>query len=236
MPDSRIEFWPGLMKEIRAGSGGRVVVLNHPRDVHSGFKSVRRGELPLLCGRIEDRRGVPYSSSRRRGDQLGRDAIRPMRLLRDWFAALEPRPEVTAVGAESDSHDVSRFIVQPGSAPTSSAGTRPGRIDIAEACRSLREGHALVKPGAAGSSDDRRQVPGGRPGHEKPATRSASGLSWSDPRGRGPTASSFSPTGSRSRSVSSRARTRRARSRGSGGPCPRPAHVARWWPSRRGRA
>src|SRR6185503_16874380 len=37
VPDFRIEKWPNLMENIRGTPGVKFVVLNHPRDVHTGF-------------------------------------------------------------------------------------------------------------------------------------------------------------------------------------------------------
>src|SRR5947207_402240 len=37
-PNHRITDWPKLMEELRAAPGVRVVVLNHPRNVHSNFQ------------------------------------------------------------------------------------------------------------------------------------------------------------------------------------------------------
>src|SRR6185503_7492714 len=37
VPDFRIEHWPALMENIRGTPGVQFVVLNHPRDVHTGF-------------------------------------------------------------------------------------------------------------------------------------------------------------------------------------------------------
>ena len=53
---------------------------------------------------------------------------------------------ITAVGA-SDSHDVSRFIVGQSRTYLAAPDADSGKIDIAAACRSLREGRALVSMG-----------------------------------------------------------------------------------------
>src|SRR5262249_28674077 len=141
---ARVEYWPDLMKEVRAGAPGRVVVLNHPRDVHSGFRPFGPERFNAALG--EDRDGAARGFDAVEVINSGALSSDPLRVVRDWFALGNHGQEVTAVGA-SDSHDVSRFIVGQGRTYVACRDDDPGRIDVAEACRSLREGRALVSLG-----------------------------------------------------------------------------------------
>jgi hypothetical protein len=70
----------------------------------------------------------------------------PMQLVRDWMAVVNHGERVTAVGG-SDSHDVARFIVGQGRTYLACRDDNPSRIDVAAACRALREGRASVSLG-----------------------------------------------------------------------------------------
>jgi hypothetical protein len=139
-----IEDWPSLFREIRAGAPDRVIILNHPRDAHSGFRPFGPENFNDVTG--EDRNGA----------SCGFDAVEvinssamqsdPMRPVRDWFALWNHGQQVTAVGS-SDSHEVSRSIVGQGRTYIASRDEDPGRIDVGEACRNLRAGRAVVSLG-----------------------------------------------------------------------------------------
>jgi hypothetical protein len=143
-PDPSITDWTRLLRTIRAGDDGRVVVLNHPRDLHAGFRPFDEEQFNSVTG------------AHQRVAALGVDAIEVinsgalqsdvMQLFRDWMALRHRGERLTAV-AGSDSHDVARYIVGQGRTYVVCPDGNPSKIDIAEACRSLREGRALVSLG-----------------------------------------------------------------------------------------
>ena len=144
VPDARIEDWPLLMKANRSTPGVRVVVLNHPRNIHSNFQPFAATNFNAVTG--ENRRGPEFSfdaievanSSALQSDlELG---------FRDWFALLNYGYRVTAVGS-SDVHDVSRYIVGQGRCYVACDDSHPGQINIEEACRSFLQGRVLVSLG-----------------------------------------------------------------------------------------
>jgi hypothetical protein len=144
VPDPRIADWPILWDAIRRGSGERIVVLNHPRDVHAGYRPFDRTEFN------------PATGAHRRGPLAGVDALEvinsgamqsdPMGPILDWMALLNHGERITAVAA-SDSHDVARFIVGQGRTYIPCDDAEPGLIDVDAACRALRAGRALVSLG-----------------------------------------------------------------------------------------
>lgn len=144
VPDARIDHWPDLMREIRAGSAGRIVVLNHPRDVHAGFRPFGPENFNAAVG--DDRNGVPYGFDAVEVVNSGALQSDPMRVVRDWLALWNHGQEVTAVGS-SDSHDVARYIVGQARTYIACRDDDPGRLDVEEACRNLRAGRALVSFG-----------------------------------------------------------------------------------------
>jgi hypothetical protein len=123
---------------------GGVVILNHPRDLHSGFRPFGPERHLALTGENLDgwelrANGVEVVNS---GAQQS-DVMRPVH---DWFGLLNRGLYLTPVGS-SDSHDVCRYL--PGQARTyiRCRDDRPGSIDVAEAVASFRQGRVLVSCG-----------------------------------------------------------------------------------------
>lgn len=144
VPDHQIQDWPALMKELRATPGSRVIVLNHPRNVHSNFQPFGARNFNPVTG--ENRRGPAFSFDA--VEVLNSSALQSDLMIgfRDWFAMLNHGYRVTAV-ASSDSHDVSRYIVGQGRTYVTCADSDPGKLNIEEACRNLLAGRALVSLG-----------------------------------------------------------------------------------------
>jgi hypothetical protein len=144
VPDFHLTNWPALMKELRATPGCRVVVLNHPRNVHNQFQPFAATNYNNLTG--ENRRGPEFSfdaiellnSSAQQTDYL--------LVYRDWFALLNHGYRITGVGS-SDGHDVSRYIVGQGRTYIECPDVDPGHLDVDLACSNLVAGRALVSMG-----------------------------------------------------------------------------------------
>jgi hypothetical protein len=144
-PDHRLTDWPSLLGAIRSATmpGDAVVILNHPRDLHAGFRPFDPSQFNAITG--AHRRG-PIGTSAIEVINSGALQSDPMQLVRDWMALLNHGERVTAVGG-SDSHDVARFIVGQGRTYVTCRDDDPAHIDIAEACRALRAGRAFVSLG-----------------------------------------------------------------------------------------
>ena len=144
VPEFRIEHWPKLMENIRATPGAQVIVLNHPRDTHSGFCPFAETNYNSATG--ENLRGFEFGFDA--VELINSGALRTdlMQVFHDWFGLLNYGYRITGVGA-SDSHDVSRFIVGQGRTYIFCKDSDPARIDVQEACANLRAGRALVSLG-----------------------------------------------------------------------------------------
>lgn len=144
VPEFRIEHWPKLMENIRATPGVEVIILNHPRDTHTGFCPFAETNLNSTTG--ENLRGFEFQFDA--VELINSGALRTdlMQVFRDWFALLNYGYRITGVGA-SDSHDVSRFIVGQGRTYIFCKDNDPAKIDIHEACANLRAGRALISLG-----------------------------------------------------------------------------------------
>jgi hypothetical protein len=144
VPNPLIEHWPALMENIRATPGVQMIVLNHPRDVHSGFIPFAETNFNAQTG--ENRRGFEFEFNGL--ELINSGALRSdlMQVFHDWFALLNYGYKVVGVGA-SDSHDVSRFIVGQGRTYIACDDSNPGKVDANEAMKNLREGKALISLG-----------------------------------------------------------------------------------------
>jgi hypothetical protein len=146
LPDLRAKDWKTAFGSIASRTGARVVVLNHPRDLHSGFRPFGpRRHLALTGTRLD---GWELKANAMEVVNSGAQQTDVMQLFHDWFGLLNRGMTVTPVGS-SDSHDVSRFIVGQGRTYIRSKSERPGKIDINEAVSSFLQGRVLVSCGLA---------------------------------------------------------------------------------------
>jgi hypothetical protein len=144
VPDFHITDWPRLMKELRATPGVRVVVLNHPRNVHNGFQPFAATNFNSATG--ENKRGPEFAFDAIELMNSSAQQTDYMLVYRDWFALLNYGYRVTGVGS-SDGHDVSRYIVGQGRTYITCPDADFARIDKAAACSNLLAGRAFVSMG-----------------------------------------------------------------------------------------
>ena len=136
--------WAKLLPEVRSTPGVKVITLNHPRDLHSGF-------IPFGGMQFN-----PNTGRHRQGDALDIDAMEVITsaamqsdihlLYRDWFALLNRGHQIAAI-ASSDSHDVNRFILGQGRTYVAAKDTDPENLDLDEVWSSYKEGRLLVSLG-----------------------------------------------------------------------------------------
>lgn len=143
-PDFRIYDWPQLMREMRATPGVKVVVLNHPRNIHNHFQPFAATNFNAQTG--ENLRGFEFSFDA--VEVVNSSALQTdwMINFRDWMALLNYGYRVTGVGS-SDGHDVSRYIVGQGRTYIACDDSDPSKIDVNTACENLRQGRALISMG-----------------------------------------------------------------------------------------
>lgn len=143
--DHAKDDWSILIPAMRATPGVKIITLNHPRDLHSGF--VPLGGLQFS----------PETGKHRQAEALkGVDALEVITsaalqsdihlLYRDWFALLNRGHRIAAV-ASSDSHDVSRFILGQGRTYVAVPDADLARIDLGKAWQSYQQGRLLVSMG-----------------------------------------------------------------------------------------
>jgi hypothetical protein len=135
--------WKSAFAAIES-SGAKAIILNHARDIHSGFRPFGAGRHIALAG--EDLDGWDLKANAMEIVNSGAQLSDVMQLVHDWFGMLNAGHVLTPVGA-SDSHDVGRYIVGQGRTYIRGGGADPGAIDVAAAVDSFLRGRVLVSCG-----------------------------------------------------------------------------------------
>jgi len=144
LPDHQGKDWATVFGSIAKQTAAPIIVLNHPRDLHGGFRPFGPEHHLALTGDNLD--GWELRANAVELVNSGAQQSDMMRTYRDWFGLLNRGLYLTPVGA-SDSHDVCRFIVGQGRTYIRCPSDRPGSIDVQEAVTSLRQGRVMVSCG-----------------------------------------------------------------------------------------
>ena len=135
--------WPELFRDIKACPDVLVTVLNHPRDVHGGYRPFGPEHHLSYVGENLD--GWKLEANAMEVVNSGALQTDVMRLYRDWFGLLNRGFRITPVGS-SDSHDVARYILGQGRTYIRCTD-QAGAINVPETCRNLADGRVLVSLG-----------------------------------------------------------------------------------------
>lgn len=136
--------WAKLLPLVRATPGVRVVTLNHPRDLHSGFVPLGEAEFDAATG--VHRRAADFQIDAIEVITSGAMQSDIELLYRDWFALLKRGHRISAVGS-SDSHDVARFLLGQGRTYVEAPDEDPSRIDLDRVWAGYGEGRLRVSLG-----------------------------------------------------------------------------------------
>jgi hypothetical protein len=108
-PNPQLTNWTDLMKEFTTLTPQAFRVLNHPTDVHAGFRPFSSSNLHLPTGKFKFPlifHGIELiNSGAMQSDQMA--------VVSNWFALLNHGNQITGVGS-SDSHDITRYVVGQG--------------------------------------------------------------------------------------------------------------------------
>jgi hypothetical protein len=144
VPDFKSKDWLSIFADIKKRTAARVIILNHARDVHSGFRPFGPEHHNALIGENLD--GWALGANAMEVVNSGAQQTDLLRLYRDWFGLLNRGLSITPVGA-SDSHDVSRYIIGQGRTYIRAAGDDPAEIRVDEAVNNFLTGRVLVSCG-----------------------------------------------------------------------------------------
>lgn len=143
--DYHEEDWAKLIPAIRATAGVKVITLNHPRDLHSGFVPFGGVQFNPSTGRhrqaaaLDDLDAIEVITSAAMQSDI-------QLLYHDWFALLNHGHRIAAIGS-SDSHDVNRYILGQGRTYVAANDADPAHVPLDEVWRSYHEGRVLVSMG-----------------------------------------------------------------------------------------
>jgi len=143
-PDSKAGEWPAIFEAVGAGAPGRVVVLNHARDVHNNFRPFDPEHHIAVAGERLD--GRTLRANAMEVINSGTTQTDGLRLWLDWFGLNNRGLRITPVGG-SDSHDVGRHFVGQGRTYVRCDAADPGAIDREAAIGALIAGKVGVSFG-----------------------------------------------------------------------------------------
>jgi hypothetical protein len=137
--------WNEIFATIGRGQR-RVLILNHPHDIHSGFRPFDPQRHVAVAGENLD--GWKLEANAMELVNSGALQSDGQRLIADWFGLLNAGFRIAPVGS-SDSHDVSRSIVGQARTYVRCRDDDAGMLDASEAVDSFLAGRVLVSFGLA---------------------------------------------------------------------------------------
>ena len=144
IPNYKAKDWPSIFGSIAERTAAKVIILNHPHDLHGGYRPFGPKHHNHVSGENLD--GWDLRANAMEVVNSGAHQTDVMRPFHDWMHMLNRGNFLTPVGA-SDSHDVSRYIVGQGRTYIRSRSTDPGKIDTDEAVANFVQGKVLVSCG-----------------------------------------------------------------------------------------
>jgi len=136
--------WPTIFAAIRPGVAGRFVVLNHARDIHSGYRPFDPSRHIGPAGeRLDD---WNLEANLIEVVNSGTTQTDGLQLFQDWFGLLNRGLRIAPVGT-SDSHDVARHFVGHARTYVRCDDRDAGAIPLDEFYQSLAAGRVLVSYG-----------------------------------------------------------------------------------------
>lgn len=144
VPDHRPLDWEILSRNIFDTPNVRVAILNHPRDLHSGFRPFGPKHHNALVARNLD--GWTLRANAMEVVNSGAQQTDVSQLFADWIGHLNAGRMMTPVGS-SDSHDVSRHFVGQGRTYIRCPDDDVSKIDVDKAIDNFLAGRVLVSCG-----------------------------------------------------------------------------------------
>lgn len=144
VPNHQVKSWDEVSKNIKGTPMVKAIILNHARDLHSGFRPFGvRHHLSEAGLNLE---GWVFPANAMEVINSGAQQTDMMRLFQDWFGMLNRGHLLTPVGA-SDSHDVGRYLVGQARTYIRYQDKDPNDIDVDEAIQNFQQGKVRVSFG-----------------------------------------------------------------------------------------
>ena len=142
--DHRGQDWPTIFAAIHGGATNRMVVLNHARDIHKGYRPFDPKHHIGIAGERLD--GWSLRVNIMEVVNSGTTQTDGLQLFHDWFGLLNRGLDIAPVGT-SDSHDVGRHFIGHGRTYVRCDDRDPGAIPLEQVYDSLKAGRVLVSYG-----------------------------------------------------------------------------------------
>ena len=144
IPDYPVKDWNDLERNIRMFNAIRVIILNHARDIHNGFRPFDPQFHIAVAG--QDLRGWAFPANAMEVMNSGSQQPDPCQLLSDWMGMMNRGFRLSPVGS-SDSHDLSRYLVGQARTYIQMGNRNIAVIDSIEAINQFAAGHVSVSFG-----------------------------------------------------------------------------------------
>jgi hypothetical protein len=143
VPNYKVDNWDSLHRSF-AGNKNKIIVLNHGRDIHNGFRPFDPTRHVSIAGKNIQGWILPANAM----EVVNSGALLSdwMLLFKDWFGLLNHGFNITPVGG-SDSHDVTRYLVGQGRTYIKAKDNDPANIPLGETIQSLKDGKVMVSFG-----------------------------------------------------------------------------------------
>ncbi|MEX0821940.1 MAG: CehA/McbA family metallohydrolase [Rhodothermales bacterium] len=144
LPEPDVSSWDGVSEQLEAVGRPDIVVLNHARNTHGGFRPFGPRRYVAAAGMPRD--GVPVPANAMEVVNSSAQQHDVLRLVKDWLGATNAGAFLAPVGS-SDSHDVSRYLVGQGRTYVRMDDDAPGRLDTEQAVASMTHGSVVASFG-----------------------------------------------------------------------------------------
>ncbi len=143
VPGYQLKNWDHVQPTINS-SNEQVVILNHARDIHMGFRPFDPGHHVAIAGYNLNGWRIPANAME--VVNSGSLQTNMFQLMHDWFGMMNRGYHLTPVGS-SDSHDVSRYLIGQARTYIKCKEGSPGGIDVNEALKNFKTGKVAVSMG-----------------------------------------------------------------------------------------
>ncbi len=144
IPNYKENDWSVLIPSILKKPDVKIVILNHARDIHRGYRPFAPENFNDATGQSLNSRKFLFNamevinSAAQQSDQF--------QLFRDWMALTNGGHKILPIGS-SDSHDVNKFIVGQGRTYLQVNDTDVANINVSDAMTALTNGRVSVSCG-----------------------------------------------------------------------------------------
>ncbi len=144
LPDFKLTNWTALVQNIRSTTGAKVVQLNHPRSLQSGFIPFADENFNRATGESRRNDGITFDGM----EVINSSAVRSEStdIFPSWFGLLNHGFRITGLAA-SDTHYVSSDILGQGRSYVVCDDKDASKISIDQVCKSYLEGRVYVSHG-----------------------------------------------------------------------------------------